>query len=65
MWWKLQNQSAAARAELLKVFGEEVQFPVEVEPSKLTLDQDLAIALGVLVALSVLMLIITPVFIIM
>lgn len=34
MWWKLQSQSAAVRAELLKVFGEEVQFPVEVRSFK-------------------------------
>lgn len=61
MWWKLRSQSTAVRAELLKVFGEEVQFPVEVDPPKLTLDQDLIITLGVLLALSVLMLIITQV----
>lgn len=64
MWWKLQSQSAAVRTELLKVFGKEVQFPVEVDPPKLTSDQDLVITLGVLLALSVLMLIIILVCII-
>lgn len=64
MCWKPQSQSAAVRPELLKVFGKDVQFPVEVDPPKLTLDQDLVIALGVLLAWSVLMLIITLVFII-
>lgn len=66
MWWsirKLQSQSAAVRAELLKVFGEEVQFAIEEDPPQLTSDQDLVIALGVLLALSVLMLIITLVLI--
>lgn len=56
---KLQSQSAALRAELLRLFGEEVQFEMEAEPLAPPPDQGMVIALGVLLALSLLALIVT------
>lgn len=56
---KLQSQSAAVRAELVKVFGEEVQFATELDAPTPSSDRDVVIALGVLLALSGLLMIIT------
>lgn len=47
------------RAELVKVFGEEVQFATELDPPTPSSDRDVVIALGVLLALSGLLMIIT------
>ncbi|XP_020495271.2 protocadherin Fat 4 [Labrus bergylta] len=61
---KLKKQSAAVRAELVKVFGEELHFDVEVTPLSPASDQAAVISLGVLLALSMLGLIIAVVFIV-
>lgn len=61
---RLQSQSDAVRAELAKVFGEEVQFAVEADPRAPTSNQAVVIALGVLLGLSVLALMVTAVLIV-
>ncbi|XP_070771479.1 protocadherin Fat 4 [Enoplosus armatus] len=61
---KLQSQSAAVREELVKVFGEGLQFAVEVKPQDPASDQAVVIALGVLLALSMLGLIVSVALII-
>ncbi|XP_026158869.1 protocadherin Fat 4 [Mastacembelus armatus] len=61
---KLQSQSDAVRAELIKLFGEELHFNVEAKPESPAPDQAGVIALGVMLALSILGLILTTVFII-
>lgn len=47
------------RAELVKLFGEEVQFATELDPPTASSDRGVVIALGVLLALSGLLLVIT------
>ncbi|XP_044201132.1 protocadherin Fat 4-like [Thunnus albacares] len=61
---KLQSESAALRAELVKVFGEGLQFDVLGRPQSAGSDQTVVIALGVLLGLSVLGLIVTVTLII-
>lgn len=61
---KLQSQSAAVWAELVKVFGANLQFDVETDPQSSASQQAVVIALGVLLALSMLGLIIITVIII-
>lgn len=52
---KLQSQSDAVRAELVKVFGDGLQFDLEMKPqSPASDDQAVVIALGVLLGLSML-----------
>lgn len=58
---KLHSQSDAVRAELAKVFGEEVQVAVEVDPQAPAPDQTAVIVLGVLLGLSLLGLLVTVV----
>ncbi|XP_073327413.1 uncharacterized protein [Pagrus major] len=62
---KLQSQSEAVRAELVKVFGDSLQFELELtpEPQSSASNQAVVIALGVLVALSMLGLIVAVVFV--
>ncbi|XP_030290603.1 cadherin EGF LAG seven-pass G-type receptor 2-like [Sparus aurata] len=48
---KLQSQSEAVREELVKVFGDSVQFEIESEPQGPASNQAVAIAVGVLVPL--------------
>ncbi|KAM4584790.1 protocadherin Fat 2-like [Odontesthes bonariensis] len=62
---KLQSQSAAVTAELASVFGEELHFDVETRPQSSTSNQAAVIALGVLLALSILGLIVAVTLIIM
>ncbi|XP_030282168.1 cadherin-23-like [Sparus aurata] len=63
---KLQSQSEAVRAELVKVFGNSVQFEVrlEVEPQSPASNQAVVIALGVLLALSMVGMIVAVVFVV-
>ncbi|KAL3066367.1 hypothetical protein OYC64_016342 [Pagothenia borchgrevinki] len=61
---KLQSQAAAVTAELVKVFGEGLLFDVEIEPEGPASSQPALIALGVLLALSMLGLIVAVAFII-
>ncbi|KAJ4921885.1 hypothetical protein JOQ06_022028 [Pogonophryne albipinna] len=61
---KLQNEAAAVRAELVKVFGEGLHFEVEIEPEGPASSQPAIIALGVLLALSMLGLIVAVALII-
>ncbi|XP_034543326.1 cadherin-23-like [Notolabrus celidotus] len=61
---KLQSQSAAVTAALVKVFGEELHFDIEIEPQSPASNQAAVIALGVLLALSMLGLIVAVVFIV-
>nr|XP_020480866.1 cadherin-related family member 1-like [Monopterus albus] len=61
---KLHSQSDVVRAELVKVFGEGFQYDVELKPQSPASDQAAIIALGVLLALSILGLIITTVLIV-
>ncbi|KAK1886066.1 Protocadherin Fat 4 [Dissostichus eleginoides] len=61
---KLQSQAAAVRAELVKVFGDGLLFEVEIEPEGPASSQPAIIALGVLLALSMLGLIVAVAFII-
>ncbi|XP_033985813.1 uncharacterized protein LOC117481976 [Trematomus bernacchii] len=61
---KLQSQAAAVRAELVKVFGDGLLFDVEIEPEGPASSQPALIALGVLLALSMLGLIVAVAFII-
>lgn len=61
---KLQSQSDAVRAELARVFGEEVQFAVEADPLAPTPDRAVVIALGVLLGLSMLALMVTVVLVV-
>ncbi|KAJ4921882.1 hypothetical protein JOQ06_022025 [Pogonophryne albipinna] len=61
---KLQSEAAAVRAELVKVFGEGLHFEVEIEPEGPASSQPAIIALGVLLALSMLGLIVAVALII-
>ncbi|KAF3852693.1 hypothetical protein F7725_006048 [Dissostichus mawsoni] len=61
---KLQSQAAAVRAELVKVFGDGLLFEVEIEPEGPASSQPAIIALGVLLALSMLGLIVAVALII-
>ncbi|XP_072240019.1 cadherin EGF LAG seven-pass G-type receptor 2 [Leuresthes tenuis] len=61
---KLQSQSAAVNAQLALVFGEGFHFDVETRPQSSTSNQAAVIALGVLLALSILGLIVTVTLII-
>ncbi|KAM8771994.1 cadherin-23-like isoform 2-T2 [Acanthopagrus schlegelii] len=63
---KLQSQSEAVRAELVKVFGDSLQFEVklEVEPQSPASSQAVVIALGVLLALSMMGLMVAVVFVV-
>ncbi|XP_036950739.1 cadherin-23-like isoform X6 [Acanthopagrus latus] len=63
---KLQSQSEAVRAELVKVFGDSLQFEVklEVEPQGPASNQAVVIALGVLLALSMMGLMVAVVFVV-
>ncbi|XP_028423953.1 protocadherin Fat 4-like [Perca flavescens] len=61
---KLQSQSAAVRAELVKVFGESLHFDVEVKPQSPASNQAAVIALATMLALSMLGLIVAVALII-
>ncbi|XP_040893189.1 protocadherin Fat 4 [Toxotes jaculatrix] len=50
---KLQSQSAAVTAELVRVFGEGLHFDVQVKPQSPASDQAAVIALSVMLALSI------------
>ncbi|KAJ4921897.1 hypothetical protein JOQ06_022040 [Pogonophryne albipinna] len=58
------SEAAAVRAELVKVFGEGLHFEVEIEPEGPASSQPAIIALGVLLALSMLGLIVAVALII-
>ncbi|CAJ1052822.1 cadherin-23-like [Xyrichtys novacula] len=60
---KLQSQSAAVMTELSKLFGEDLHFNIEGEPHSASSNQAAVIALGVLLALSMLGLIVAVVLI--
>ncbi|XP_029297871.1 cadherin EGF LAG seven-pass G-type receptor 2-like [Cottoperca gobio] len=61
---KLRSQSAAVRAELVKVFGEGLHFDVEIKPQSAASDQAVVIALGVMLVLSMVGLMVTVALII-
>ncbi|XP_074485330.1 protocadherin Fat 4 isoform X2 [Sebastes fasciatus] len=61
---KLQSESAAVRAELVKVFGESLHFDVEIKPQSPDSNQAVVIALGAMFALSMLGLIVAVALII-
>ncbi|XP_039671449.1 protocadherin Fat 4 [Perca fluviatilis] len=61
---KLQSQSAAVRAELVKVFGESLHFDVEAKPQSPASNQAAVIALATMLALSMLGLIVAVALII-
>ncbi|XP_067355536.1 protocadherin Fat 4 isoform X2 [Channa argus] len=61
---KLQSQSAAVTEGLIKVFGEETRFDVQIKPQSPTSNQAAVIALGVLLGLSIVGLIVTVTLII-
>ncbi|XP_022623410.1 cadherin-23-like isoform X2 [Seriola dumerili] len=61
---KLQSQSAAVSAELVKVFGEGLHFKVELKPQESASNHAVVIALGVLLALSIVGLIVAVTFVI-
>ncbi|XP_034400280.1 protocadherin Fat 4 [Cyclopterus lumpus] len=61
---KLQSQSAAVRAELVNVFGEGLQFEVELKPQSPASSQAAVIALGTMLALSMLGLMVAVGFIV-
>ncbi|XP_071359727.1 protocadherin Fat 4 isoform X2 [Trachinotus anak] len=61
---KLQSQSAAVAAELAKVFGEGLHFDVELNPQGSASNHVVIIAMGVLLALSIVGLIVAVAFII-
>ncbi|XP_050923527.1 uncharacterized protein LOC127139590, partial [Lates calcarifer] len=61
---KLQSQSAAVAAELVKVFGEGIHFDVQVKPEGSASNDAAIIALSVLLALSIVGLIVSIVLIV-
>ncbi|KAG7235236.1 hypothetical protein INR49_003079 [Caranx melampygus] len=61
---KLQSQSAAVTAELVKLFGEGLHFDVELRPQDPTSNHAAIIALAVLLALSIVGLIVAVVFVV-